>query len=257
MTTVVLDGLGELLAGAATLARTLAVRQVASKATQDYVSNVDHELDAYLAQGLRALTPSIPIFSEERSFEREQLGDRYWLVDPLDGTHNFIAKLELSAISVALMAGDAPVVGGVVHITSGDLYLAEHQRGATQNGERLRLDSEPMELVGVSSGALDALVEHPEAYPPLRALGKLRNLGSQALHLCLVARGSLAATISREARLWDDAAGRLIAEEAGARYRSFSRAATPDDPCPPLKSICAHPALYDRMARLAETLFVA
>lgn len=110
------------------------------------------------------------------------------------------------------------------------------------------------DLIGVSTGALDALAAGP-GLAALRAHGKLRNLGAQALHLCAVAGGDLAACLSVEARLWDEAAAGLIAREAGAVYATDPAPADWTDPAalmalPRLRSLAAHPALAPALAPL-------
>jgi myo-inositol-1(or 4)-monophosphatase len=233
------------------------VSRVDEKASLDYVTDVDHRLDAFLTEALASLTPGVPVLSEERPIDFA--GGGFWIVDPLDGTHNLMAGLPFNGVCAALFDGGRAVLSAVLDLSSGAIYSAERGRGARVDDRPLRLAAEASTLIAISSGALDALNGRPELYRPLRRMGKLRNLGSQSLHLVGVGLGRFGFALSEEARFWDDAAARLIAEEAGARYRSF--AASDDDflavalAKAPLKSLCAHPALFDAVAEIAARLW--
>ena len=241
------EQLRTVLTDAGKLARARSVTQVSEKAALDYVTNVDHELDRWLTEALPSVVPDAAVHSEERPMTGA--GAKSWLIDPLDGTHNLKAGISFCAISAALFVEDEVVLAGVCEIGSGDIYLAERGAGSWLNDERLHASATHSGLIAVSSGAMDSLIRHPQAYARLRAVGKLRNLGAQALHLCYVARGRFALAVSQEARLWDDAAGRLIAEEAGSRYVAFGGARlTPEDIKRPGKSVCGHPDIFDMAA---------
>jgi fructose-1,6-bisphosphatase/inositol monophosphatase family enzyme len=242
---------------AAAVAAASPVSRVDEKSTLDYVTDVDHRLDAFLGEALARLTPGVPVLSEEQPIDFA--GGAFWIVDPLDGTHNLMAGLPFNGVCAALFDGGVAVLSAVLDLSTGIVYSAERGRGATADDRPLVLAPRPSTLVAISSGAIDALIDRPDLYRPLRRLGKLRNLGSQSLHLVGVALDRFGFALSAEARFWDDAAARLIAEEAGARYVSFAA----DDrnflsvalSKAPLKSLCAHPALFDEVAGLAARLW--
>lgn len=239
-----------------TIARVRGLRpaQIVEKAPVDYVSDVDHHLDELLTEGLRAVR-DVAVFSEERPFPKEAFPDAFWIIDPLDGTHNFLAGVPHSAICAALFEGGDVTLSAVGDLGRGDVYSAARGRGARLNGGPVR-PSDAGTLIGVSTGAMDALAGRPDCYAALRSLGKFRNLGSQALHLCYVARGALAMAASAEARIWDDAAARLVAEEAGAHYRSFAKAPwTLAHAGEPQLSLCAHAAVFERASALFAELW--
>jgi len=242
---------------AAAVAAAAPVSRVDEKATLDYVTDVDHRLDAFLDGALARLMPGVPVLSEERPIAPPD--GAFWIVDPLDGTHNLMAGLPFNGVCAALFEGGVAVLSAVLDRSTGIVYAAERGRGATADDTPLRLAPRASTLVAISSGALDVLNDRPDLYRPLRRLGKLRNLGSQSLHLVGVAIDRFGFALSAEARFWDDAAARLIAEEAGARYASF--AATERDflavalTKAPLKSLCAHPAVYDEVAAIAARLW--
>ena len=243
--------LAGVLARAAAAAAELGIGRVDEKSSLDYVTDVDRRIDALLTDALGEITPSVPVVSEERAPsaapERE-----YWLIDPIDGTHNLLAGIPWFAVSAALLRGSAVELAGVAHVSTREVYVAERRRGAWLDGVELRVPKVAPALVALSTGAIDALVAKPDEHRALRAKAKVRNLGSQSLHLCAVARGQVAMAVSAEARVWDDAAGELIAVEAGAGYRSLAREGNFERP---LRSVCAHPTWAEAADRLGRALF--
>jgi myo-inositol-1(or 4)-monophosphatase len=231
---------------------------ISVKSPQDYVTNVDVKLDEFLTKSLAAITPGVPVFSEERPMAR--CSGPFWIIDPVDGTHNMMAGVPFYAICVALFDAEGARLSAVLDVVPGALYVAERGEGATRDGKILRIEGKPSTLIAVSSGALDAMNERADIYKPLRNMGKIRNLGSQSLQLCYVADGRLGLVLSQEARFWDDAAARLIAEEAGARYRSFADVGAGDflDMAfskEPLQSLCGHPGIFDAAVELMLELW--
>ena len=202
------------------------------------------------------LEEAASVMSEERAVSETGALERYWIVDPLDGTANFIAGLPFYAVSVALVDRDGPVLGAVASGADGGVWTARRGAGAFRNGDRLDLAAQgPSELIVLSTGLLDRLsAGHHEIFAALRGIGKIRNLGSQALHLCGAASGQFAAVLSREARVWDEAAGGLILREAGGRWISAADSADWTRPAALMAqeqhSIACHPTLADRLAAL-------
>lgn len=248
----------EILRAASLLAGKISVESVTAKSELDYVTDIDIRVDEFLTERLSTFTPGIPVFSEERAMSRPS--GQFWIIDPIDGTHNMMVGLPHYGVCAALFDGERAIFAGVANVATGDVFSAEKGAGAFLNDRRLEMSSVPSTLMGWSSGATDSLMAKPGIYNELRKLGKIRNLGSQALHLCQVAEGRFGFTISAEARFWDDAAGQLIAEEAGAVYRAFA-ADTPSALLDlaflkkPMRSLCAHPELFAAIEHLLEPLW--
>lgn len=190
-----------------------------AKDRQDYVTNVDHALDRFIGDWISRTYPQDRIVSEEAPESWKLGGDDVWIVDPLDGTHNFMAGLPHFAVSVARQRAGETVAGFVANLATGDINTAAKHEGARLNSDPLSVATPPAELIGVSTGATDSMLGNKALFTLLRQHGKLRNLGSQALHLCYAAEGRFALAVSLEAKIWDDAAGALIAREAGAVYQ--------------------------------------
>lgn len=196
------------------------------KAQGDFVSNVDLEAEEFLMRRLRKLFPDHMVIGEE-SFQALESVDGYiWIIDPLDGTYNFVNGLPFYGVSLALLKDGEPVVGMVVDRLQADVFDAVKGGGARHNGRIMRHDPARAAHapIAISSGFVMWAMEHATA-GPLRKLQQLtpkfRIMGAQALQLCYVGQGRLRANISCEAKLWDDVAGALIAQEAGVHYSNF------------------------------------
>lgn len=175
------------------------------------VSEVDLAADAMLRERLLALDPEAGWLSEETADSAERLlGHRTWVVDPIDGTRDFIRGRTGWAISVALVEGGRAILGVLDAPARGQQWRAEAGKGAWLNGERLRITDR------------DAL---PGARVPADTLPRtdadligVKRPNSIALRIAMIAAGEvdLVATL-RWGREWDIAAAMLIAEEAGAK----------------------------------------
>ena len=181
------------------------------KAENDAVTDFDIFLQQKVFDKLSVLDPGVPVLSEEKVYPCEV--ESVWIIDPLDGTSNYIQGLSPSAIVAAKVCGTDVLAALIVDISSGDIYTAINGRGAEFNGKSLICEKASIKLVGASSGYLKRGSRIPENW-------NVRILGSQALHLCMVARGVFSACVNYEAKAWDDVAGCLIVSESGGSYRN-------------------------------------
>jgi myo-inositol-1(or 4)-monophosphatase len=149
-----------------------------------------------------------------------------WIVDPLDGTMNYVHKLPNFAVSIALMKSERIVLGVVEDPMSGEVYSAIHNRGSMVNDAPLRVsgcNSLDQAMVAASFPP-QVTKESPEVKQFLEVLVRsqsLRRLGSAALNLCYVGHGRLDAYWANRLKPWDVAAGALIASEAGAKVTNL------------------------------------
>lgn len=255
MSAELLTPLSAIVREAGALSRTMRVETIDTKDRHDYVTNVDHALSRLLIERLSALTPDWPVLTEEDAATWGDGGAARWVVDPIDGTLNFMSGAPFFGVSVGLLeAGGDTVAAAVLDVAHDELFVAAKGRGAWRDDARLSLADQgaPSAMLCVSSGALKGLATLANGLDEALSFGRFRNFGAQSLHLCAVAAGRAVGALSEEAKLWDDAAGRLIAVEAGASYRSF--APTGAGPDQPQKSVCAAPptdaALAALMARV-------
>ncbi len=174
------------------------------------VCDVDLEVDTFLNAQLRALDPEAGWLSEETldlsdRFERRRL----WVIDPIDGTRDYLRRRPGWCVSVALVEDRVPVLGVLAAPARGELWTASRGEGSWRNGERLRV-SPRAELAG-------ARVPADSLPAPDRDLVAVAKPNSIALRIALVAAGEadLVATLKWGFE-WDIAAAALIAAEAGA-----------------------------------------
>ena len=138
----VLAGLTAALGRAVELARRAPPARADRKAHQDYVTDVDLAVDAFLQDALPPLVPGAPVLSEERAAEAGAQG-AWWCVDPIDGTANLMAGLPFVAVSVALVDRDGPRLAAVASL-QGPVHSAIRGGGAWRDGARLRLPEAPL-----------------------------------------------------------------------------------------------------------------
>ncbi len=174
------------------------------------VCEIDLEVDAFLREHLTALDPEAGWLSEETLDASDRIErQRLWVVDPIDGTRDYLRGRSGWAVSVALVEERVPVIGVLAAPARGEHWIATRGEGARRNGERLRV-SERRELAGARVPT-DRL---PEPDADLVAVDKPNSI---ALRIAMVAAGEadLVATL-RWGFEWDIAAAALIASEAGA-----------------------------------------
>jgi myo-inositol-1(or 4)-monophosphatase len=174
------------------------------------VCDIDLEVDAYLRKHLSALDPEAGWLSEETLDASDRIERRrLWVVDPIDGTRDYLRGRPGWAVSVALVEDRVPVIGVLAAPARGEHWTAELGKGARRNGERLKVSGRA-EL----SGARVPADQLPAADADLVAVPKPNSI---ALRIALVAAGEadLVATL-RWGFEWDIAAAALIASEAGA-----------------------------------------
>jgi myo-inositol-1(or 4)-monophosphatase len=193
------------------------------KARADFVTEVDRAAEQLIADTLHEAVPEGRIVGEELtpSAPGPLPGGLVWIVDPLDGTTNFLHGFPEYAVSIAAALDGELVAGVVVQVPYGHVYEAERGRGARLDGRPLAVSaiSEPRHaLVGTGFpfrdiGQLDLYQRHFAAV--VRGTAGLRRPGSAALDLCHVAAGRFEAFWELRLAPWDVAAGALMVREAG------------------------------------------
>lgn len=189
----------------------------------DYVTDVDLKSEAMLIQFIRTKYPDHGILTEERG-KLEGSGDYQWVIDPIDGTTNFIHGFPMSSISVALQHRGVTVAGMVCAPWIGMKFHAVKGEGAYMNGQRLEV-SRTSELkhsllaTGFPNGLGQRTFNLAYFNRMIDKVSGIRRTGSAALDLCFVAASYLDGYWEFDLKEWDLCAGALIAEEAGAVLR--------------------------------------
>ena len=205
------------------------------KGRNDPVTEVDRRSELAITTLLAAHRPDDGILAEEGT---ATLGrERRWIVDPLDGTVNFIHGLPVVSVSVALWDGDRPLAGVVFDPINDELFAAATGDGATLNCEPIAVSTVP-DLAGslVITGFPYDHHEYADVYVAtlgavLRRVNGIRRFGSAALDLCYVACGRVDASWEFRLKPWDIAAGLVILAEAGGTATDpFGAPMTPDRP---------------------------
>jgi myo-inositol-1(or 4)-monophosphatase len=194
--------------------------QVSLKGPGDFVSAADHRADKTLINELGKARPTYGFLTEESgSFVGSDTSCR-WIVDPLDGTTNFLHGIPLFTISVALEREGKIVAGVVYNPIMNDLYVAERGSGAFLNDRRLRVSARTSladSVVGIGLpklGKRDAMSSDAAVRLDSRIAG-LRSAGSAALEMAWIAAGRYDGYCHQRLDPWDFAAGMLLIREAG------------------------------------------
>lgn len=190
----------------------------------DPVTVVDTESEQLLRAELARLRPDDAVLGEEGGGDPADTAGLRWVLDPIDGTVNFLYGLPVYAVSVGVQRDGVSLAGAVVDVASGRVFAAARGGGAT-------LDGRPLRCTAVTQARM-ALVATGFAYDSARRamqgallasllphVRDVRRAGSAALDLCSVAAGWVDAYYEHGTNPWDWAAGALVAEEAGAVLR--------------------------------------
>lgn len=221
------------------------------KGPGDWVSDIDDASERVVHEILSAAAPEIDFFGEESGGTRGSVG---WLVDPLDGTTNFLRRLPVVGVSVALVADGRPMVGVVHAPMLAETYAAVRGGGAYRDGVRLRVSDRPSGAAICATGfPFRAKRERLDEYLPVfgRALWEfedLRRAGAASLDLAWTAAGACDGYFEQALGPWDVAAGALLVEEAGGRVSDWS-----GDPAAWLDSgdiVVGSPAVHARILEL-------
>jgi myo-inositol-1(or 4)-monophosphatase len=195
-------------------------------ATSEAVTDADRASQRFIVAGLRKRFPSDGVIGEESetgesiTFECEHPRGRNWVIDPIDGTNNFIAGLGNFCVCIGLLDGGWPVLGVVYDVTRDLVYAAAKGEGAWRGSERLSAPQTPLSdasMIMFTSNLIDARGRCPDWACQYLAqqVWKLRILGSAALEATYVAAGVAHGAVTVNGKLWDVAAAAALVLEAG------------------------------------------
>jgi myo-inositol-1(or 4)-monophosphatase len=198
------------------------------KDVNNVVSYVDKEAETMIIAGLRGIDPKIGFITEEGTAETDDVNGLNWIIDPLDGTANFVHGLPHYSVSLALADGKEVLVGVVYNICTKDIYWATKNGGAFRNGHKMSVSNN--ETFGQSLFAtgfpyykfeeMDKYIQILESL--MQKTHGLRRFGSAALDLAYVAAGMYDGFFEYNLNAWDMAAGVLLVTEAGGKVSDFS-----------------------------------
>lgn len=196
--------------------------QVSVKGPANFVSAADHRAESILHEELSRARQGYSFLMEERGLVEGPDKTHTWIIDPLDGTTNFLHGIPLFAISIALQRDGELVAGLIYNPASGDIYTAERGKGAFLNdNRRLRVAGRPglenaVIVTGIPHRGKSGHERHlKELSAVMRDSAGIRRTGAASLDLAWVAQGRFDGYWERNIQPWDMAAGIVIVREAG------------------------------------------
>ncbi len=195
---------------------------VSSKMDRSVVTEADHQIQRHMCAAIRDRFPTHAVICEETADYLAQMPSPNeagfcWVIDPLDGTRNYVRGIPCCCTSIALLEHGQPIVGVIGDMNTPDLYTAIAGQGARLNESIL--STAPAHEMGkpVVSFQSPRRGERVDHLPPWTRGVRMRNLGSTAMHLAYVASGALDGAVCLDCRIWDIAAGYLLVVESGGR----------------------------------------
>ena len=185
--------------------------QVSNKGPSDFVTNADLKTEKIIIDELKRAKPNYSILSEEKGAEINK-DSKTWIIDPIDGTINFLHGIPHFAISIALKDGDEIVSGLIYDPIKDEIFYAEKNNGAFFNNQRIRVSkkNDISECLFVTGGKIEFNYDF-----------SFRKSGSAALDLAYVAAGRYDGYFQKKLNIWDIAAGIIILKEAGGLINEF------------------------------------
>ena len=211
--------------------------QVSKKGPKDFVTNSDLRTEKIIIEELKKARPGYSFISEENGIENNKDINNTWIIDPIDGTINFLHGIPHFAISVALRSNDEIVSGLIYDPIKDEMFFAEKNNGAFYNNQRIRVSNK--NNLDECLFAIGNNIKNKLDFP-------YRKSGSAALDMAYVASGRYDGYFQNNLNIWDIAAGIILIKEAGGMINNISL-----DEIENLKVIASSP---DIMAKFREKL---
>ena len=205
----------------------LTAGDVQTKSLNSLVSYVDVEAEKMLVEGLKKLVPDAGFLTEEETTDQEK-GEKYWIIDPLDGTTNYLHGLPLYAISIALVENKQVVIGVVYEIGNDELFYAWKDGGAYLNDKPISVSkkeqlSSALLATGFPYHDFSKMPQYMQLLQDCFQYTRgMRRFGSAATDLAYVACGRFEGFFEYGLNPWDVAAGVLLVHEAGGIVTDFT-----------------------------------
>ena len=180
--------------------------QVSKKGPSDFVTNSDLKTEKIIIEELTKGRPDYSIISEENGVKNNKDNKNTWIIDPIDGTINFLHGIPHFATSIALKHNDEIISGLIFDPIKDEMFYAEKDNGAFLNNKRIRVSKKNniKECLFATSGIIDKKMEF-----------SYRKSGSAALDMAYIACGRYDGYFQKNLHLWDIAAGLILVREAG------------------------------------------
>ena len=207
--------------------------QVSKKGPSDFVTNSDLKTEKIIIEELKKAKPNFSIISEENGIEDNKDKNNTWIIDPIDGTVNFLHGIPHFAISVALKSNDEIVSGLIFDPIKNEIFYAEKDSGAFFNNHRVRVSkkNEINDCLFVTSGKIKNELDLP-----------YRKSGCAALDMAYVAAGRYDGYFQHNLNIWDIAAGIVLVKEAGGIINDIDLTVNQN-----IKIIASSPDINDKL----------
>jgi myo-inositol-1(or 4)-monophosphatase len=195
-------------------------QEVLSNVGRDLKLQLDIDTEKLIKEHLSS-NSSYPILGEETG-KSEELGELYWVIDPLDGTSNFLRGIPISCVSIALMQNMNPILGVIYDFNHDEIYFGHKESKAFINDKEIKvsslsLKSESTLVTGIPAKIHYSDDEFRQMIDNFQTWKKIRMIGSAAMAACYVASGKAETYKENGIFLWDIAAGAAIVNAAGGR----------------------------------------
>ena len=186
--------------------------QVSLKGPNNFVTNADRKVEEIIIKELEKSKKNFSILTEESGFIEKQDKDNFWIIDPIDGTTNFLNGVPHFCISIALLVNKQIVAGVIYDPIKDEIFYAEKDGGAYLNNKSIRVSKK--NIISECLYGANFRKNLPEDLI-------VRNTGSAALDLAYVSSGRFDGCLERNVNLWDIAAGTVLIKEAGGIVDKF------------------------------------
>ena len=206
--------------------------QVSSKGPSDFVTNSDKKVEKIIIEELTKSRKKFSILSEEIGEVKNLDKNNYWIIDPIDGTTNFLHGIPHFAISIALKSKEEIISGLIFDPIKNEMFYAEKNNGAFFNNQRIRVSNKKKinECLFATGGKIE-----------INSILNTRKSGSAALDMAYVGAGRYDGYFQRKLNIWDIAAGIIIVKEAGGKI-DISDSSNKE-----LKVLAASNSIYEKM----------
>ena len=211
--------------------------QVSKKGPNDFVTKTDKRVEKILVEELMKTKKNYSFITEETGEIINKNKNIFWIIDPIDGTTNFLHGVPHFAISIALRKDDEIISGLIFDPIKNEIFYAEKNNGSYINNNRIRVSNKSNLdecLFASNNEGIKSI------YPKLN----LRNSGCAALDLAYVGCGRLDGFFHNNINLWDVAAGKIIIEEAGGKINNINRYKINN-----INIRAGNPSIYDKMIK--------
>ena len=207
--------------------------QVSNKGPADFVSNADLKAEKIIIEELKKARPNYSILSEEIGSEINKDKNNTWVIDPIDGTSNFLHGIPHFAISIALKSKNEIISGLIFDPIKNEMFYAEKNNGAYFNNHRIRVSKKNKidECLFVTGGKIKKQIDL-----------QYRKSGSAALDIAYVSAGRYDGYFQRKLNLWDIAAGIVLVKEAGGIISEIDLSKTKN-----IDVVAATPDIHQKM----------